>query len=40
MPYWLKMPHMKGGKIATITEKTIQGKESLDAKGHVSLPGE
>ena len=30
---------IKGEKIAAVTEKEIQGKESIDAKGHVVAPG-
>lgn len=30
---------IKGGKIAAVTEDPIQGKESIDAKGHVVCPG-
>ncbi len=30
---------IKGGKIAAVTEKGIQGQETIDAKGHVVAPG-
>jgi hypothetical protein len=30
---------IKGDKIAAVTEKAIQGKDSIDAKGHVVAPG-
>ena len=30
---------IEGGKIAAITEEALQGKETLDAKGHVVAPG-
>ena len=30
---------IKGDKIAAVTEKAIQGKETIDAKGHVVCPG-
>ena len=30
---------IKDGKIAVITKKTIKGKESIDASGHVVAPG-
>jgi hypothetical protein len=30
---------IKGGKIAAVTEKAIEGKETIDAKGHVVCPG-
>jgi N-acyl-D-glutamate deacylase len=30
---------IKNGKIATITEEMIEGKESIDATGHVVAPG-
>jgi len=30
---------IKGEKIAAVTEKAIQGKETIDAKGHVVAPG-
>ena len=30
---------IKGDKIAAVTEKAIQGKEMIDAKGHVVCPG-
>jgi N-acyl-D-aspartate/D-glutamate deacylase len=30
---------IRGGKIAAVTEQAIQGKETIDAKGHVVAPG-
>ena len=30
---------IKGGKIAAVTEKAIEGKETIDASGHVVAPG-
>jgi N-acyl-D-glutamate deacylase len=30
---------VKGDKIAAVTEKEIEGKETIDAKGHVVAPG-
>ena len=30
---------VKGGKIVAVTERAIEGKESIDAKGHVVAPG-
>ena len=30
---------VKDGKIAAVTEKAIEGKETIDAKGHVVCPG-
>ncbi|MGB5163564.1 MAG: amidohydrolase family protein [Thermoanaerobaculia bacterium] len=30
---------IKGEKIAAVTEEAIQGKETIDAKGHVVCPG-
>ena len=30
---------IKDGKIAAVTEKAIEGKETIDAKGHVVAPG-
>ena len=30
---------VRGGKIDTITEQPIQGKETIDAAGHVVAPG-
>lgn len=30
---------IKGGKIAAVTEDAIEGKETIDAKGHVVCPG-
>jgi hypothetical protein len=30
---------IKGEKIAAVTEEPIQGKETIDAKGHVVCPG-
>jgi len=30
---------IKGGKIASVTEEAIQGKETIDASGHVVCPG-
>ena len=30
---------VKNGKIAKVTKKKIEGKETIDAKGHVVAPG-
>ena len=30
---------IKGDKIAAVTEKEIQGKDTIDATGHVVCPG-